>query len=70
MFGIPKRRLLDHLGPHSDSGPTYVSAGCRITGDFEAPGALIMCGQVRGDGDVQGALSMTRKLAPELVMPR
>jgi cytoskeletal protein CcmA (bactofilin family) len=58
MFGKPKRRLLDHIGPHSDSGPTYVAAGCRLTGDFEAPGALVMCGHVRGDGDVKGALNM------------
>lgn len=54
MNDRPKRRLLDHLG----SGPSYVAAGCRITGDIEAPGALVMCGQVRGDGDVKGPLSL------------
>ena len=54
MADTPKRRLLDHLG----IGPTYVAAGSRITGDVEVPGALVMCGHVRGYGDVKGALSL------------
>ena len=54
MADTPKRRLLDQLG----SAPSYIAAGCRITGDVEAPGALVMCGQVRGDGDVKGFLSL------------
>ncbi len=54
MADTPKRRLLDQLG----SGPSYIAAGCRITGDVEAPGALVMCGHVRGDGDVKGPLSL------------
>ncbi len=54
MAETPKRRLLDQLG----AAPTYVAAASRITGDLEVPGALVMCGQVRGDGDVKGALSV------------
>jgi cytoskeletal protein CcmA (bactofilin family) len=54
MADTPKRRLLDQMG----AGPTFVAAGSRITGDVEAPGALVMCGQVRGDGDVKGPLSV------------
>ena len=54
MADTPKRRLLDQMG----GVPTYVAAGSRITGDVEAPGALVMCGQVRGDGDVKGPLSV------------
>jgi len=54
MAEFPKRRLLDQIG----ASPTYIAAGVRITGDIEAPGALVMCGRVRGDGDVQGALSL------------
>ncbi|HTV77108.1 MAG TPA: polymer-forming cytoskeletal protein [Steroidobacteraceae bacterium] len=54
MAETPRRRLLDHLGV----APTYVAAGSRITGDVEAPGALVMCGQVRGDGDIKGAFSL------------
>ena len=55
MADAPKRRLLDQLG----SAPTYVAPGSRITGDVETPGALVMCGYVRGDGDVKGALSLS-----------
>jgi cytoskeletal protein CcmA (bactofilin family) len=54
MADIPKRRLLDQVG----AAPTYVAAGSRLTGDLEVPGALVMCGQVRGDGDVKGTLSV------------
>jgi cytoskeletal protein CcmA (bactofilin family) len=54
MADTPKRRLLDKLG----FGPSYIAAGCQITGDVQAPGALVMCGQVRGDGDVKGFLSV------------
>jgi cytoskeletal protein CcmA (bactofilin family) len=54
MADTPKRRLLDQMG----AVPTYVAVGSRITGDIEAPGALVMCGQVRGDGDVKGPLSV------------
>ena len=54
MADTPKRRLFDQLG----SAPSYIASGCRITGDVEAPGALVMCGQVHGDGDVKGHLSV------------
>ncbi len=53
----PKRRLLDLLG----GSPTFVAEGCRITGDFETVGPLVMCGIVRGDGHVRGALNLTAK---------
>ena len=49
-----KRRLLDQLG----GAPTFVAAGCRLTGDVETPGAVVVCGTVRGDGKIGGALSM------------
>jgi cytoskeletal protein CcmA (bactofilin family) len=55
MAELPKRRLLDQMG----SAPTYVAPGSRITGDIETPGALVMCGQIRGDGDVKGPLSVS-----------
>ncbi|HTY49328.1 MAG TPA: polymer-forming cytoskeletal protein [Steroidobacteraceae bacterium] len=50
----PRRRLLDQFA----STPTYIAEGCRITGDVEAPGALVVGGSVRGDGDVKGPLNM------------
>ena len=55
MSDLPKRRLLDHLGV----SPTFIADGCRITGDVEAEGALVVCGIVRGDGRVGGTLSLS-----------
>jgi cytoskeletal protein CcmA (bactofilin family) len=49
-----KRRLIDQIG----DSPTFVSEGSRLTGDLETPGPLIVCGSVRGDGRVGGALRM------------
>jgi cytoskeletal protein CcmA (bactofilin family) len=49
-----RRRLIDELG----GSPSFISEGSRITGDFETDGALLMCGAIRGDGRVGGALRM------------
>lgn len=53
----PKRRLLDQLG----RSPTFVAEGCHLTGDVETAGPLVVCGSVRGDGRIGGALSMTSR---------
>lgn len=55
MTETPKRRLLDRMG----ASPTFVAAGCRLTGDVETDGPLLLCGVVRGDGRVGGMLSLT-----------
>jgi cytoskeletal protein CcmA (bactofilin family) len=55
MTGTPKRRLLDRLG----ASPTFVASGCHFTGDVETDGPLLLCGSIRGDGRVGGALSLT-----------
>jgi len=57
MSDVPKRRLIDQLG----SSPTFVSAGSRLTGDLETAGPLVVCGAIRGDGRVGGALSMAAR---------
>jgi cytoskeletal protein CcmA (bactofilin family) len=57
MSDPPKRRLLDFVG----NSPTFVAEGVRITGDIETVGPLVMCGLVRGDGHVRGALSVSAK---------
>ena len=49
-----RRRMLDQLG----DAPTFVAAGSRVAGDLETLGPLVVCGSVRGDGRVGGALSM------------
>ena len=53
----PKRRLLDQLG----GSPTFVAEGCQLTGDVETPGPLVVCGSVRGDGQIAGMLNMAAK---------
>jgi len=54
MTDTLKRRLLDQIG----SSPSFVAEGCQLTGDLETDGPLIVCGAIRGDGRVGGALSM------------
>jgi cytoskeletal protein CcmA (bactofilin family) len=49
-----KRRLLDQIGV----SPTFVAEGSRVTGDVETAGPLVVCGTIRGDGRVGGALHM------------
>ena len=55
MTDTPKRRMLDRLG----ASPTLVAASCQFTGDVETDGPMILCGSIRGDGRVGGALSIT-----------
>ena len=57
MSDAPRRRLLDQLG----GSPTFVAEGCRLTGDVETPGPLVVCGSVRGDGQIAGMLNMAAK---------
>ena len=54
MSDPPKRRLLDEIG----TSPTFVAEGCVLTGDLETNGAIVVCGSVRGDGRIGGALRM------------
>ena len=54
MSEPPKRRLLDEIG----TSPTFVADGCHLTGDLETQGSLVVCGSVRGDGSIGGALRM------------
>ncbi len=49
-----KRRLMDQIG----DSPTFVAEGSRLTGDVESAGPLVVCGAIRGDGRVGGALRM------------
>lgn len=55
MSDTPRRRLIDQVA----DAPTFVAEGARLTGDLEAPGPLVVCGAVRGDGRVGGTLRMS-----------
>jgi cytoskeletal protein CcmA (bactofilin family) len=54
MIETLRRRLLDSVG----EAPTFVAEGSCLTGDLETTGPLIVCGTIRGDGRVGGALQM------------
>jgi len=54
--GAPHRRVSDRgSGP-----PTVVAPGVSFRGDIIAPGAMVLSGTVRGDGDIGGTLSIAR----------
>ncbi|MDB6090269.1 MAG: hypothetical protein JWN85_3053 [Gammaproteobacteria bacterium] len=57
MSDTPKRRLIDQIGV----SPTFLAEGCHFTGDIETRGPLVVCGTIRGDGRIGGALSMAAK---------
>jgi cytoskeletal protein CcmA (bactofilin family) len=59
MSDQPKRRLLDEIG----TSPTFVADGSVITGDLELTGSIVVCGSVRGDGRIGGALRMAANAA-------
>ena len=52
----PRRRLADRTnGP-----PTVIGEGVTMQGEIRAPGALMLCGAVKGDGEVGGTLSISK----------
>jgi cytoskeletal protein CcmA (bactofilin family) len=57
MSESPKRRILDSIG----GSPMFIAEGCRLTGDVETSGPLVVCGAIRGDGHVKGALNMSTR---------
>jgi len=41
------------------SSPTFIGSGSRFTGDLECASDLVVGGNVLGDGDVHGALTLS-----------
>jgi cytoskeletal protein CcmA (bactofilin family) len=56
VSNIPHRRLRDRR----NGAPTVISTGVSFRGDIIAPGAVMLSGNVRGDGDIGGTLSISR----------
>src|SRR5262245_60394675 len=54
MNQAPKRRLLDAFS----GSPTYLGEGTRFVGNIESAGPLVLCGEVEGDGRIDGALNL------------
>jgi cytoskeletal protein CcmA (bactofilin family) len=57
MSDSANRRLTDRRG----GPPTVIGTGVSFRGDLIAPGAVMLSGSVRGDGDVGGTLSIGRE---------
>jgi len=55
MADSPRRRLADRVS----SSPTFIGSGSRFTGDLECASDLVVSGNVLGDGDVHGALTLS-----------
>jgi cytoskeletal protein CcmA (bactofilin family) len=50
------RRLKDQFA----ASPTFIAEGTSFVGDIETSGALVVCGKVRGNGRIGGAVSLAR----------
>jgi cytoskeletal protein CcmA (bactofilin family) len=56
MNQLLRRRLRDKV-----SGPaTLISEGCKISGTLSGPGEFMISGEVEGDCDLTGSVSITR----------
>ena len=52
-----KRRLSD-----ATTGPaTYIAEGARVTGSLSGAGAYVICGQVDGDCDIAGPVTLSHQ---------
>jgi cytoskeletal protein CcmA (bactofilin family) len=56
MSEAPHRRLTDRRG----GPPTMIGTGVVFRGDLIAPGSVVLSGNIRGDGDIGGTLSIAR----------
>lgn len=56
MADSPKRRLSDN----GNGPPTVIGEGVTMQGEIRAPGAVMLCGEIKGDGEVGGTLTIAR----------
>jgi len=54
MSDLPRRRLLDRVS----GSPSLLAAGAVMTGDIETPSALMVCGEVHGNGRIGSELNL------------
>jgi len=54
MAEAPKRRLLDVIS----GSPTFVGEGTKFIGNVSATGPFVLCGHLKGDGQIDGALNL------------
>jgi cytoskeletal protein CcmA (bactofilin family) len=56
MSEAPRRRF----GDRGNGPPTVIGEGVQMQGDIRAPGAVMLCGSLRGDGDIGSTLSIAK----------
>jgi cytoskeletal protein CcmA (bactofilin family) len=49
-----KRRILDH----ADNAATYIAPTTKIKGSLSGKGAYVFCGEIEGDCDIDGPLTL------------
>lgn len=54
MSDTPQRRMFDRAG----GAPSLLAAGSRVVGDIETAGALMVSGEIIGNGRIGGELSI------------
>ena len=52
----PKRRFLEHALLQGSPSPTVIPADTVIVGNIRGRGQFVVCGEVHGDGDLDGPL--------------
>jgi cytoskeletal protein CcmA (bactofilin family) len=56
MSDFPRRRLLDRFA----AAPSLIASNARLVGDFETEGALLLNGQITGNGRIGGELGISQ----------
>jgi cytoskeletal protein CcmA (bactofilin family) len=51
-----RRRIADSVTGRA----TYIAAGSKITGTLSGPGAYVVCGEMEGDCDIDGPLTLAQ----------
>jgi cytoskeletal protein CcmA (bactofilin family) len=54
MAEAPRRRLLDDVA----GSPTFLGERSRFVGDITSAGAFVLCGHIKGDGNIEGTLNL------------
>ena len=54
MAEAPRRRLLDDVA----GSPTFLGERSKFVGDITNAGAFVLCGHIKGDGNIEGTLNL------------
>ena len=54
MAEAPRRRLLDDVA----GSPTFLGERSKFVGDITNAGAFVLCGHIKGDGNIDGTLNL------------